>query len=593
MQIFEFHFNPKSKEDRLFDTFIYEPESSYEKRLGGLYIVGDLQHSLSNTNLLDNLSQVIKKKYYNFSLKLPDKSLAETLKKANEFLNEEIKKNNVNWLGNLNFAVLSLKDLDLNFTQTGDLKILLIRQGQIIDVSKNLNTQDIDPYPLKIFFNIVSGKLIKDDAILVLTKDVFDFFIAENLLDKISKTKELNKKNLKEILPPSLFTQGHGKKVSGICFIAVIKQGIESKNNKSVIFQEESKFSLTQALSPAANLLKRITNPLKNFRKQKESLKKTLPRKIRKVSILEKIKTWFGVSERKKSIALLLILFCLLLIGFLIFKGVEEIQQEENKELLEEIERKIDQAESFLIIQDQERANSLFKEAWMEILALSEKKTSLKDEILALKQSIENNLKDLNNLKIIENPEKLSGPKYQEMFAPFAIPENLIIPKELDFNLDIFASYLSNLYFLDKRNCQIIKYSSLGQSTWSQPKIWKQSDKHCLKPESMAIDSAIWILNEDNLIYCYHKGEYQETLNLYTFPFPENITKIQTNINTPYLYLLEPINKRIIVFDKEEKKIIKQFQSEKFNDLKDFILSKDGKTIYVLNNQEVYKIEVK
>ena len=108
----------------------------------------------------------------------------------------------------------------------------------------------------------------------------------------------------------------------------------------------------------------------------------------------------------------------------------------------------------------------------------------------------------------------------------------------------------------------------------------------------MAIDGAIWVLNADNSISRYYKGEYEETINLDIFPFPENITKIQIKTNIPYLYLLEPINKRIIVFDKEKKKTIKQFQSEKFNDLKDFFISKDGKIIYLLNNLEVYKIEV-
>ena len=39
MQIFEFHFNPKLKEDKVFDSFVYEPESSYEKKLGNLYII--------------------------------------------------------------------------------------------------------------------------------------------------------------------------------------------------------------------------------------------------------------------------------------------------------------------------------------------------------------------------------------------------------------------------------------------------------------------------------------------------------------------------------------------------------------------------
>jgi len=197
MQLFEFHFNPKLKEDYFFDSFVYEPENAYEKKLGSLYLAGDLQNALPfNSKFLDNLAQIIKKNYYNSWGQFPqtgtvpiEKALSESLKKANDFLAEEVKKENVSWLGNLNFAVLSIKDLNLCFTKTGNLKILLIRGGQIIDIGKNLDLQEIEPYPLKIFFNVVSGKLIQNDTILVLTKKIFDFFTQQNILDKISKVK--------------------------------------------------------------------------------------------------------------------------------------------------------------------------------------------------------------------------------------------------------------------------------------------------------------------------------------------------------------------------------------------------------------------
>ena len=215
MQIFEFHFNPKLKEYYFFDSFVYEPENAYERKLGSLYLIEDLKNALpQNLKLLDNVAQTIKKNYYNFSFKYPGKALSESLKKANDFLAEEVKKENVSWLGNLNLAVLSAKDFNLTFTKTGDIKILIIREGRIIDLGQNLNLQEIEPYPLKVFFNVVSGKLAENDIILVLTKEVFDFFVRQKLLDKISEAGEINKKSLKEILPSNLFTRGEGSKVS-------------------------------------------------------------------------------------------------------------------------------------------------------------------------------------------------------------------------------------------------------------------------------------------------------------------------------------------------------------------------------------------
>ena len=51
MQIFELHFNPKLNKDQLLDSFVYEPQNIYEKRLGSLYIVGKLQNTFSKNSI--------------------------------------------------------------------------------------------------------------------------------------------------------------------------------------------------------------------------------------------------------------------------------------------------------------------------------------------------------------------------------------------------------------------------------------------------------------------------------------------------------------------------------------------------------------
>lgn len=651
MQIFELHFNPKLKENQFLDSFIYEPAHSYEKKLGSIYMVGELENALpSNSRFLENLAQVVKKNYYQLSFQTAEKAFSQTLKKVNQFLAEEVKKENVSWLGNLNFAVLSLKNSDLIFTKTGNLKILLIRRDEIIDLSKNLNHQDIEPYPLKVFFSLVSGKLVQDDIILILTKDVFKFFSAQNLLTKISQAKEFNKKNLKEILPVQLFNKGEGAKISGVCLLIHLKEKVMP--GEEIIYQKEKKFSFSEALSPFLipfqkikeffqkrfNFLSKIKNKLKkrqtifqaliNPVAQKITLIKQIPEKITKnipfisrdkkttskeqkkesekpkarpkldKSLTNKLSSIFLTKETikktnvKKKLILVLALIFILGLGFLSFKGIEQKREKEIKAPLNKVQEKVNLAESFLIIKNQERANTLFKEAWLTILPLTEKKTSLKPEIISLKEKIEKNLKELNKLEEIEEPEEVSNSQYQKLFSPLLLPKNLELPSDKDFNPDLSVSYLRNFYLLDKKTCKIVKYPFLKSSSWASPRIWKEPNNHCYEPKSMTIDGSIWILNNDNSIARYHKGKYQETIKLDIFPIIKNISEIKTKPDNPYLYLLEPANQRLIIIDKETKKNIRQFQGKKFDNLKTIAISQDGKIIYLLNNDKIYKIEL-
>ena len=93
MQIFEFHFNPKAKEEVILDSFIYEPENVYEKKLGTLYVAGELTNALpQNHRFLNNLAPAIKEGYYQLSAQAsPEAALKNSLKKANNFLENQEK----------------------------------------------------------------------------------------------------------------------------------------------------------------------------------------------------------------------------------------------------------------------------------------------------------------------------------------------------------------------------------------------------------------------------------------------------------------------------------------------------------------------
>ena len=117
----------------------------------------------------------------------------------------------------------------------------------------------------------------------------------------------------------------------------------------------------------------------------------------------------------------------------------------------------------------------------------------------------------------------------------------------------------------------------------------------------MAVDGSLWALTKENageegkpsssptVIERYYAGKLQEALKLEIFPFPKSFFKIFTSSQQPYIYILEPVQNRIVIINKSGG-IIEQFQSEKFDNLLDFSISQDGKTIYLLNGLKVYKI---
>ena len=698
MQVFEFHFNPKLKPDLIFDSFCYEPENIYERRVGSLYMAGILKNALpQNFRLLNNLAKVIKENYYRPALHSSEKQLKESLKTANEFLEKIAKSGDVSWLGNLSFATISLRNSELNFTKVGDLKIFLLRGGGVIDIDRKLRFQDITPWPLKIFGNIISGKLAENDIILVLTKEVLEIFQNQNLLTEIAKAIPLDERKLKEILKTK---SDELSKVSGVCLLIFLSKetGYPAKDwvgKKEIISPQfhPKEFSLKEVFTPHIKNLCAGFSPILNY--LKKLIKK--PRLGKLVPKLPKL----VIPKLSKNLISILVLIFFLVLGSLIFQRERAGELREYQTTLNQIQEKVNLAESFLILKEVKPetlkdANSLLKECWEEIYPLTKIGSSLpKDlgqQISSLENEISKNLYEINKLVEIPEPKllfefnrgkfipsklvsinnnlyffspysqnlfKISGPSeaeypsggeliqiekkfnlatpFDDSILFFLKPNQLVNFKDGQFSqalsleepypegeedkssslpfavaregeedksssspslslressvFDDFSSFKSNLYFLDKKKGEIIKYLHFEDFEWGFPQLWLDpKTKKATEAKSMAVDGSLWILNKDNSIGKYYAGRLQETLKLDIFPYPNNFSKILASPVLPYLYLLEPAQSRIIILNKTGQ-VIKQFQSKKFDNLLDFSVSKDGKTIYLLNGLKVYKIQ--
>jgi hypothetical protein len=669
-EVFELHFKKKIEEDLALDSFCYEPENIYERRLGSLYVVGELKNAFpQNEKLINKIAQVIKAKFYAFPISSFEKSFEESLKAVNDFLTEEVKNDNTSWLGNLNMAVISVKNFEINFTKVGNIKILLLRKGQINDIGERLRFQEIEPYPLKIFSNIAAGEMMEDDQLMVLTGGAFQAFSIESqLVNEIAKIPVEDKsygRNLKKILKQKekIFSQ-----ISGICLLIILKPELLPK--KAFIFEKEvPAFSITEVFKPFVDKVKSFTKVFKKLpypktqkkeekvfhipvkEKKEIAIKNPFSSFIKKIHRLKNIKlpkipsfaSLMSNKELKKKMVSVLALILLLAFGFLVFRGENQRELKESEATLTKIQEKFDSAK-LLIPTDEKKADELLKEAFEEILPFAKEGSPIKDDALKLKEDIEKNLYTLNKLEIIQEPQLFSeiDPKKfipqkmvvlgKELYFFSPISENLfrinekgegtLIPTEQKFNLATtsdnivlftkpntvtpleqepfslilpspetdfvdLAFFKNNLYFLDAKSGEIIKYP-FGESLEGKSYL-DLATKKAEEGKSLAVDGSVWVLDKNNEIYRYYAGRYQETLKLDIFPYPKNFKKIFASFAFPYLYILEPEENRVIITTKTGQ-IVRQFQSEKFDSLKDFAVSENGKVIYLLNGQKIYQI---
>lgn len=679
MQVFEFHFSAKTKSDLIFDSFCYEPENIYEKKMGSLYMVGFLKNALpKNVRLIKGLAGLIKDKYYRSTIFTPEKSLKESLKLANEHLEEITQRGDVSWLGNLDFAVLSLiphrkirRGVKLNFAKVGDIKILLAREGRIIDIDKKIKLDDIEPYPLKVFSNTVSGKLAENDLILVLTKDVFEFFQQENLLAEIAQTTPFCGKELKDILNGK---KEHLVKISGV-FLAINLTKEPLLGKKETISPKELKeFPLKTIFAPILKFFRKSKKVRPRSKKPKRKLKLAgikIPKIKTPKIVFQNIVSAVSQTVKKtitnkiKPLTLHKNIVLVLFLGLILFLGFAFSQYEQNQRIriyereLEEIQEELDTAEGFLILketspQSLQTANLLLKGAWDEISVLHTKAIGLpqsfRNKVLVLKNEISEKLFTINKLEQIEKPKilfefdhKIFVPqkitvkddtlyffspysqnifslkengktkileteqkinlaiKFDDSIAFFSKPNQLIILENdtlvpsslqspnLELDFQDAASFNSSFYFLDKKLGQIVKYPFLGNTAWGNSSLWlTQNTQRPVEADSFCVNGSIWVLKE-NAVFQYYAGRFQRELNFEIFPEPNTFSRVYCSPALSYIYILEPIQRRIVVLNKEGQ-IIKQFQSESFNNLLDFAVSDNGKTIYLLNGLKVYQI---
>jgi len=707
--------NPK-KTNIYSRVYLAEPEARFLNKFGQLGAMINLHLSSSKestlkeqlartaeiSNWVQKVIDFLSNTYYD-PLKLTvnvEKDFEDLLGKINNFLNHEKARNPKlfeEYLTDMDIDIVIIKDKDVHFSQIGDIKTYLIKDGKIAELvgEKNKNQS-------KKFLNVISGSLDNDNVLFFANAAFFDYFslekiteiIENNLLVKISsKLEQLLGAESKKVSLQNLIVSTREETP----VVEMIKEEKkEELKEKIVKIKKEIKKTEPIVEEPAPITASEIPSPEneeeietekeideeeittsqeeeKILIDEEEVLAEIKPKPIvkpRKTKIKLPTISWkFNKESLKRNVLIgALVVLAILFVGSLFTIGKKEIivnkvkQQDQIIETLKTKEADLAVAE---VYKNNETINKILDEMNELIKKLPQKTQEQKDVYNSYHNKYVEKLNSLYQLTIIDNPLLLTDLNQTNKDAQTNSLTNLgnnfyilnslnnyiylfdytkketqlanntsvntgllkkFIPLDNDvligwdknqtiatFNtidkklssLKLETSHLSKiqdlgvfnnkLYVLDPGSNQIYKYSKTLDG-FSKEESWIQDQNIAISDAvAMTIDSSIYVAKKTGQIFKFYKNKQVE-FNLDeikpTLSMENEKTKIFANADTKYLYLLDGATKRLIILSKDGK-LVKQFTSDKFDDLKDFIISKTEDKAWLLNGTKIYELPIK
>lgn len=192
---------------------------------------------------------------------------------------------------------------------------------------------------------------------------------------------------------------------------------------------------------------------------------------------------------------------------------------------------------------------------------------------------------NINNIYFLKN----NGFVKFEIGTSTSIFSNLSL-KNSTMEKDVAGVTIFNnkIYLVNLKDSQIYKYDKLTDAPLSGTP-WLKETADLTNATDISIDGKIYILVK-NRILVFATGNKEDFKLDDIMPALEEPARLFVSPILDYIYLLEPKNNRLLVFNKQGA-LISQFVSEKFNNLRDFIVDEAGKKIYILNGSYLYSID--
>ncbi len=153
------------------------------------------------------------------------------------------------------------------------------------------------------------------------------------------------------------------------------------------------------------------------------------------------------------------------------------------------------------------------------------------------------------------------------------------------------ATFQGRLYALDTYHQDIVRFVRGGNSLGTGSS-WLKTTALFSAARGLAIDGTIFVLQPNGKVEQWNSGRKTSFALAIIHPTLTNITRIWTDLNSTYLYLLEPNSQRLVVVDKTGQ-VVDQYQSSDWTDLRDLSVNEKKKTAYLLTGTKVVSVTLK
>lgn len=157
--------------------------------------------------------------------------------------------------------------------------------------------------------------------------------------------------------------------------------------------------------------------------------------------------------------------------------------------------------------------------------------------------------------------------------------------------IDDLTFYLDKMYVLDRQAKQIFRFTYYG-SDFKAKQSWIKEDLPLNNAVSLTVDGYAYVLLNNGEILKLSAGKKQEFPKITVEPKLYAPTKIFTTAESDYLYLLDPQNNRFLIINKNNGELKNQYYSQKFSELKDFLINEKERKVYLLNGSQVMVVGI-
>ncbi|MFA6529188.1 MAG: hypothetical protein WCT46_06665, partial [Candidatus Gracilibacteria bacterium] len=591
----------------------------------------------------DQIFDVFKNNFFQDLEKDPYSRFEESLKMMNNVVSEKESVFGVKFLANISVIAVAITGGSLYLSQHGDAEAYLVRKRHVNIISEGLH--DATSANRELFANVASGGIVPGDVLVYSTTRLYRY------ITKMDLAKVFSDYNLKDGLSElsNLVSMELTDRIS-VCAVG-LTGGVDGSEvvadlpvEKTVKVAKPSVFAGVSAMigeNKVVNFLTEKLADLKHFFNKGEE-KKTV------------VGEWKRLGRDKVLISLILVVLVLIAGIYLVRnQGQKQKYIEELEAKLTTVSEKISEAETKGSY-DKDAASTLLDDAEtiaMEVLSSGYLRSSASQYLSEVEEQrgyLDNVIKVTDAILVADLSEKRSTvnalgilPYQQSLYAyeynglyeielniaqdPLTIDDekvvidgsyfedqdtilfytqsgdiieydgmvfNLMDTVDGTFKTGVQAEpYSTRLYVLDPVGNQIWKYYREREGYGSVEAYSVDTDLS--KAVWMAIDGSVWVLNNDGTITKLVSG-VETDYNVEKAPLSgfAGATKIYTSFESGQLYVLDPANDRVLVFNKDSKDgdlvYSTQYVFEGIDGIKDIYVVQDENRIYLVTGTEVW-----